>query len=87
MSQNENEIHAALQALQQRIDEIDTDDPERQHVLDDVSRKIDQIVESDDSHETLMESINEAITHFEADHPALTTALQQAMTILSVGGI
>ena len=54
------------------------------HLNDDIRKYIDPSEEDD---ETVFERIQDAIDHFEVEHPVITAALSQILNTLSNAGI
>jgi len=54
------------------------------HISEDIKKFIDP---SEDNDETLYKRIQDAVDHFEAEHPAITAALSQMLNTLSNAGI
>jgi hypothetical protein len=54
------------------------------HLNEDIRRFIDPTEEDD---ETIFERIQDAIDHFEVEHPVITAALSQILNTLSNAGI
>lgn len=55
------------------------------HISEDIKKFIDP--SEDDKDETLYKRIQDAVDHFEAEHPAITAALSQMLNTLSNAGI
>ena len=81
----------ALEQLHREIDQIHTDDDTTRAKLDNMKSEIQQALQraetDDESHDTLIERLNEAIADLEAEHPTLTSAISAAIDILSSAGI
>jgi hypothetical protein len=81
----------ALEQLHREIDRIHTDDDTTRARLDNMKSEIQQALQQeetgDESHETLIERLNEAVADLEADHPTLTAAISAVIDILSSAGI
>lgn len=84
---NSNDVQQALRDLRTKLEQTETDDLTRQETLARLKSSIDDAMETEDNNESLLERLNEAILHFETDHPALTAAINRAVSILSLGGV
>ena len=69
----------------ERTESVDEDGREMlRHLSDDIQKFIDP---AEDDDETLFGRIQDAIDHFEVEHPTITAALSQVLNTLSNAGI
>jgi len=69
----------------ERTESVDEDGREMlRHLSDDIQKFIDP---AEDDDETLLARIQDAIDHFEVEHPTITAALSQVLNTLSNAGI
>lgn len=86
----EAQTRETLQKLRDECADIQTDDPQVKQVLDDIMGDIDRVIETpdeEDHHHSLRKRLTEAVAHFEAQYPGLTTTINTAARILSTGGV
>ncbi len=83
------------QKLSQLLEQLHTE-LERTESVDEKGRELLRHLEVDiqkfigpteDSTDSLLERLQEAIDHFEVEHPAITTALSQVLNALNNAGI
>ena len=84
-------LHELLEKLQKEMEQIEVTDEggrERLRQLEaDIRRLRERSGERQETDDPMLERFQEAIDHFEADHPQLTMMISQMMTILSNAGI
>ena len=77
-----------LQLLHDELERTQSVDEEGREMLvhldEDIRKFIDPTEEDD---ETIFEQIQDAIDHFEVEHPVITSALSQILNTLSTAGI
>lgn len=83
------------QKLSQLLEQLHTE-LERTESVDEKGRELLRYLETDiqkfigpseDSNDSLLERLQEAIDHFEVEHPAITAALSQVLNALNNAGI
>ena len=83
--QNLRELLEQLHNELERTNSVDEKGREMlSHINVDIQKFLDPSEEDDD---TLFDRIQDAIDHFEVDHPAITSALSQILNALSNAGI
>ena len=83
--QNLRELLEKLHNELERTHSIDEEGREMLgHINTDIQKFLDPSEEDDD---TLFDRIQDAIDHFEVDHPAITSALSQILNALNSAGI
>lgn len=82
-------IQELLAQLQGELDQIESLDEKGRALLDTITADIKSLLE-DSSYrpdEPILQRLQDTIDHFKIEHPALTMALSEMMTILSNAGI
>ncbi len=87
-----SELRETLARLHEELARGHPIDPEVRHLLVDVVRDIEALVEpseeeSEHTSDSLMARLREATRHFEESHPSLTSAVGQVADALSRMGI
>ena len=84
----EQKINDALGELRREGEQIDNPETKKRltSLLENIEQKVDYAGISDE-HETLVEEVKDAITHFEVEHPRITGILNEVMMTLSNMGI
>ncbi len=88
MTEN-NQLNEALQALRDEIRSLNTDE-ERKHSLNALADKIEQQLGDSPSNTKnlgLTETLEETISEFEVEHPALTSIINRILVTLGNMGI
>ncbi len=84
-----NKLENDLEKLRAEVNRLTKDDHESREKLDrlisELERKIDREREDDD--QGLIDSIKDALSHFESEHPRATAILNDIMVTLSNMGI
>ena len=88
----DNDLGKLLEKLQDELGKIEDLDEKGRALLNDLDADIHEILNraeggSPSSDESMLRRFQDAMDHFEATHPALTSALSEMMTILSNAGI
>ncbi|HEY5702935.1 MAG TPA: DUF4404 family protein [Gammaproteobacteria bacterium] len=84
-----NKLESELQKLREEVACLSKDDTESRdklnRLINELERKLDSEIEDDDR--SLMDSMKDALSHFEAEHPRATAILNDIMVTLSNMGI
>lgn len=84
-----NKLESELQKLREEVACLAKDDTESRdklnRLINELERKLDSETEDDDR--SLMDSMKDALSHFEAEHPRATAILNDIMVTLSNMGI
>lgn len=85
---DKNQLNEALQALRDEIDNLNTDESRKQS-LNTLADQVEQQFEdsSNSGNQGLIESLEETISEFEVEHPALTSIINRLLVTLSNMGI
>jgi len=86
---SKNNIRELLQQLQGELDQINPQDKKGRDLLESITSDInsllqDPVIQKDES---VLHRMQDAIDHFNIEHPKLTMALSEIMSILSNAGI
>jgi chromosome segregation ATPase len=88
---SEKKLTQLLEELHKELDSTEAVDEKGRELLRALGADIQELLErSDDSdtdNDSLLERLQESVNHFEATHPALTSAIAHLMTALSNAGI
>lgn len=84
-----NKIRELLEQLQGELDQVDPQDEKGRKLLANITAEIDGFLqESDDRRdESILHRLQDTIDHFNIEHPKLTLALSEILSILSNAGI
>ncbi|MCG8383193.1 MAG: DUF4404 family protein [Gammaproteobacteria bacterium] len=87
-----HDIEKQLEQLRQLVASMDDAAPETRTRITTLITEIEQQIEREPSetseqHQGLIDNVKESIEHFEADHPAITSTLNQIMVMLANMGI
>lgn len=81
-------IHELLQQLHDELERAESLDEKGREMLRHLSADIQQFLDPErENPATLLERLQDAIDHFEVEHPAITAALSQMLNTLSNAGI
>lgn len=86
----DEKLSRLLEQLQAELGKTQVVDEKGRQVLRNLDSEIQKLLlrsEGMETDESLVESLQTAIDHFEDSHPALTSALSHMLTILSNAGI
>ena len=84
----DQKLRNLLEQLHDELARTDTVDEKGRDMLSHVSADIQKLLEpSETASPSTLERLQEAIDHFEVDHPAITAALSQLLNALSNAGI
>lgn len=85
------DLHRQLEALHQELSRTRSVDAEARTLMialvGDITRLLGQSSLSASEHGTLTERLDELAVHFEAEHPAMGSAIRQIMDTLGKAGI
>ena len=85
-----NNLTTLLEQLHNELDHTEAVDEKGRELLRALNADIEELLERSESgqpDDSLFERLQESIDHFEATHPALTTALSHIVTALNNAGI
>jgi phytoene/squalene synthetase len=84
-----NKIRELLEQLQGELDQVDPQDEKGRKLLENITADIDSFLQKSDaqSDESILQRLQDTIDHFNIEHPKLTMALSEIMSILSNAGI
>ncbi len=85
---DKNQLNEALQALRDEINNLKTDESRKQSLnalADQVEQQFDD--SSNSENQGLIESLEETISEFEVEHPALTSIINRLLVTLGNMGI
>ena len=82
-------LHQSLRDLNDEIDKTQTDDEEKQAVLDEMKTHVEKVLDDPDGphHLDLPDPLEKAVILFEHDHPSLSRAIEITVNSLSAMGI
>jgi hypothetical protein len=85
----QSELHQSLRDLNDEIEKTQTDDEEKQAVLDEIKTHVEKVLDDPDGphHLDLPEPLEKAVILFEHDHPSLSRAIEMTVNSLSAMGI
>ena len=84
-----NKIRELLEQLQGELDQIGSQDVKGRELLENIPADINSLLQDTDirTDESILKSLQDSIDHFNIEHPKLTMALSEIMSILSNAGI
>jgi hypothetical protein len=84
-----SELHQSLRDLNDEIEKTQTDDEDKQAVLDEIKTHVEKVLDDPDGphHLDLPEPLEKAVILFEHDHPSLSRAIEITVNSLSAMGI
>jgi hypothetical protein len=81
-------LHELLAQLHDELARAESVDEEGREMLTQISVDIQKLLEpSGTAHPSILGRLQDAIDHFEVEHPAITAALSQMLNTLSNAGI
>jgi hypothetical protein len=86
-SMTEPDRRTLLERLHEQLGEVEPADEKGQQLLDDTRAQIQRTLDEDDEHDTLVERLEDALSHFEGTHPDLTSAITVVIDSLSNMGL
>lgn len=85
---NDQKFRELLDQLHNELEQTESVDEEGREMLIHLNKDIRRFIDpAEDDDETIFERIQDAIDHFEVEHPAITAALSQMLNALSNAGI
>ncbi len=84
-----NKIRELLEQLQGELDQISSQDVKGRELLENITADISSLLQDTDiqTDESILKGLQDSIDHFNIEHPKLTMALSEIMSILSNAGI
>jgi hypothetical protein len=84
----DEKLRDILEQLHSELERTDSVDDKEREILNHLSTDIQKFLDPDeDDDESLLERLQDAIDHFEVEHPTITAALSQMLNTLSNAGI
>lgn len=84
----DHKLRTLLEQLHEELARTESVDEKGREMLHHLSADIQQFLDPDrENPATLLDRIQDAIDHFEVEHPAITAALSQMLNTLSNAGI
>jgi hypothetical protein len=84
----DEKLRDILEQLHSELERTDSVDDKGREILNHLSTDIQKFLDPDeDDDESLLERLQDAIDHFEVEHPTITAALSQMLNTLSNAGI
>ena len=80
-------MRQTLERLQREVDDMPPTSEESQTILNTLRRHLQHTLDQGDRDPGLLDSLREAVEHFEETHPTLTNTLSAAINVLSTGGV
>ncbi len=84
-----NKIRELLEQLQGELDQVNPQDKKGRDLLENITTDINSLLQDSNiqSDESVLQRLQDTIDHFNIEHPKLTMALSEIMSILSNAGI
>lgn len=84
-----NKIRELLEQLQGELDQIAPQDKKGRELLENITTDINNLLQESNTQveESVIKRLQDTIDHFNIEHPKLTMALSEIMSILSNAGI
>lgn len=84
-----NKIRELLEQLREELDQLSPKDQTGHDLLENITADINSLLEKSNiqADESVLQRIQDTIDHFNIEHPKLTLALSEIMSILSNAGI
>ncbi len=84
----DQKLRELLEQLHNELEHMESVDERGREILSRISADIQKFLDpAQENPETLLDRLQDAIDHFEVDHPAITAALSQILNSLSNAGI
>ncbi|WKZ34510.1 MAG: DUF4404 family protein [Anaerolineales bacterium] len=85
----DKKVRELLEQLQDELDHVDSLDQKGRDLLNNIAADINRLLKSPsiEPDESVLRRLEDTIDHFKIEHPKLTMALSEMMTILSNAGI
>ena len=88
MTETNQKLRELLQQLHDELKQLESVDEDGREMLSHLNADIQQFLDpTQENPETLLVRLQNAIDHFQIDHPALTAALSQMLNTLNNAGI
>lgn len=84
-----NKIRELLEQLREELDQLSPKDQTGHDLLENITADINSLLEKSNiqADESVLQRLQDTIDHFNIEHPKLTLALSEIMSILSNAGI
>lgn len=84
-----NKIRELLEQLQGELDQVDPQDAKGRELLENITTDINSLLQDPNiqTDESVLQRLQDTIDHFNLEHPTLTMALSEILSILSNAGI
>lgn len=84
-----NKIRELLEQLQGELDQVDPQDAKGRELLENITTDINSLLQDPNiqTDESVLQRLQDSIDHFNIEHPKLTMALSEILSILSNAGI
>jgi len=84
-----NKIRELLEQLQEELEQLSPQDTEGYDLLKNITTDINSLLQENpvQTDESVLQRLQDTIDHFNIEHPKLTMALSEIMSILSNAGI
>lgn len=84
----DQKLRELLEQLHNELEHMESVDERGREMLNRINADIQKFLDpAQENPETLLDRLQDAIDHFEVDHPAITAALSQILNSLSNAGI
>lgn len=85
----QNDLHQSLRDLNDEIERTQTDDEDKQAMLDDIQARVKKVLDDPEGghHSDLPEPLQNALITFKLEHPSLARAMEITVNSLSAMGI
>ena len=88
MTETNQKLRSLLEQLHDELKQLESVDDDGREILNHINADIQQFLDpTQDNPTTLLGRLQDAIDHFEVEHPAVTAALSQMLNTLSNAGI
>ncbi|MBK8781743.1 MAG: DUF4404 family protein [Anaerolineales bacterium] len=84
-----NKIRELLEQLQGELEQVSPQDKKGRDLLENITADINSLLQDPnvETDESVLQRLQDTIDHFNIEHPTLTMALSEIMSILSNAGI
>jgi len=88
MTETNQKLRSLLQQLHDELERVESVDDDGREILSHINADIQQFLDpTQDNPTTLLGRLQDAIDHFEVEHPAVTAALSHMLNTLSNAGV